>query len=1550
MIENNKYALSIKTNYTMKRFCFLLTFLVSLPICLQAQRIQQKLGRGVVVTNRTGGRSVTSNGGQGYLVSWRKLAEEPEGTTYNLYRRTSSTSEFTKVNATPLTKTNYQPSSVATNTEFAVTAIVNGVEGEMSKPFKYTVQPWPNVWFKFDFDNKVLHRDDYRTKFVWPMDLDGNGEFDAVVVDRLFAGAVSDDAENASDNTATTSHKIQAYRLDGTLLWTVDMGPNVNISSGQNDMVVAYDINCDGKAEVMIRASDGTRFWDKQNETWGKYAMGSDVPDVDGDGIVDYRTQSQRNRPFYISVIDGYTGAEIACNELKYNQVTDGSDSYTRTSRPNYMSDGYSCMDGHFAICYLDGIHPSLVMECLDRDNNKTHHNYVFTWDYDWSNGVPTNWHHSATWSRNNKSPWPAEFHQLRVADVDGDGCDEMIQGGYSVNPLKKWFRSPGIGHGDRFILSDIDPDRPGLEVYAIQQSALLGQLLYDARTAERIKEWYLPSVYDVGRGACMDVDASRKGYELYSFTDDFVYDCKGDKTNYTRSGCGISTMFEGVWWDENLQREELSSPGGSGWGTNLMVTRVLNKNRLVEFSQESNWGTHAATGTRPAFMGDIIGDWREEVILVNQNDGGSTGLVGYTTNMPTDYSIYCLQQDPHYRGDCTTRGYYQHPNTGFYLGGGMPLPPLPPVFVADLRWKGGTWQNGFTSFDMTQSLSYAEGKTVMFDLSGDNSSPIILSGSYKPSCFYMMNPRGHDYVFQGDGSLAGNMTFIKSMLGTATFNNNFEFTGNTIISEGTLAVNGSIASTVELRAKGTLSGNAVLLNDISFEGALNYEGCRLLPSGKEGVITFNKNLTIPGEVFIEMEAADNQCGHLFVNGDLTIEGQNTITVNHEELVPGVYVIAECTGTLTADPSQLKSRGLDGINFEFKVEDKQLRLIVKETRDATTNVVWNGNENGIWDYKSENFDHNGITTFVPGDEVVFTKDATRTGITINDQILTNGVTFNGGTYVFSGEGGISGTGDVVVYKDANVTFNLKNSDYTGKTIVNGGTLTVPNFYDGGQKSALGASSAVNGNLQLNGGTLVLSKDNMGTNRIITLTDTATIRIAQSNSSLSLKGQVNGSGYLIKDGPGQLNFTFGGVNSFAGVIVKRGTIAQGAWNSTFGRSGSPMVLAGGEVHQIDVNSTSTVPNLNHAFTVVEGTNNKILGSSRGKISGTIKGSGNLTIETRYVRCDVGATFTNFEGTLTAQGSQFRLMENVTDMSKTRLVLAPGAYVAHYKSGSGSEGSATLKIGSLSSSASATDAVLGGSGSIYEIGYLGENSTYYGLLKASSIRKVGNGKLTLRTVGHTSPITVNGGTLELYNTSATSMTTGTITVNNGATLSGNGAANSVVVAKGGTISAGLNDVVTSSMRINGSLTLRQGSTLRCVLTQTNNMKYAVQGSIYHTNDTILLVVPSKRTLNVGDEITIFTPGFTRSSGDFIVKCESDKEYEFDTSTLHEDGKIRVTSVIDGIHSTSFADADQVDVFSADGKKLRHQIQYSDALQGLPSGVYILQDKKRRIKVSR
>lgn len=1415
-----------------------------LPLTMTAQRLQQKTGRGVVAVNRSGStiRSVTSAAGTGSLISWRKLAEEPEGTTYNVYKRAKGTTDYTKVNSQPLTVTCLS-TTLTSNTEYAVTAISpDGVEGEKSAPFTYKTQAYPNVWFNFNFDNNVIQRNDYRTKFVWPMDLNGTGEYDAVVVDRLFAGAANGEESDESENTATTSHKIQAYKLDGTLLWTVDMGPNVNICSGQNDMVVAYDINCDGRCEVMIKSSDGTRFWDKENETWGKYAMGSDTPDVDGDGIVDYRTQETRNRPFYISVIDGATGAEIACSELKYNEVTDGSDSYNRTSRPRYMSDGYSAMDGHFCICYLDGIHPSLVMECLDRDKDKNHHNYVFTWDYDWTGNTPTNWHHSATWSRNDKRPWPAEFHQLRVADVNGDGCDEMIQGGYSVNPHTSWFQSPGIGHGDRYILSDIDPDRPGLEVFAIQQSALLGQLLYDAETAERIKEWYLPSVYDVGRGACLDIDASHKGYEILSYADEFVYDCKGEKTGQTRTG----SMFEGVWWDGRLQREWLNSPGGSGWGTNVMITRVLG-DRLCEFSQESSWATHGGTGTRPAFMGDIIGDWREEIILAKQDANGSTGLVGYTTNIPTTYSIYCLQQDPHYRGDCTTRGYYQHPNTGFYLGGDMPMPPLPPVFTADVRNE------------------MASGKSVMFDLQGDNHSPLTIDHS--PTVLYLMNPRGHDYTFNGNGT-SGSGQLIKSMQGTVTFNCNLGHTGKNIISEGTLQVGGTISGPIELRARGTLSGNAVLNDTITFEGALNYEGCRLMP---EPVITCKKSVTIPGDVYIEIEPGNK----VVVEGDLVFRNTNYITVNLDNKDAAEYVIAECTGTLTCDPSKLKARGLDGINYDLVVADNKLVLKIHATRTPAENVVWTGNESKVWDYKALNFDYNGATAFVAGDQVVFNAQASQKTITLNEPMVTNGVFFDSGKYTLSGEGGISGEGDVTVNRDANVTLNMKYSDYTGKTIINGGTLTVPNFYDGGQKSAIGASTAAEGNLQINGGTLVLSKDNMATDHIVTLTDTATVRVTASNSALTLKGQVKGTGYLLKDGPGRINFNYGGTNSFAGVIVKKGTIAQGAWNTTFGKVGGPMLLAGGEVHQIDVNSTSTVPTFNHAVTVQEGTTNKIVGSSRGKINGTFKGSGNLTIQTRYVRCDVGANFSQFEGQLTAigDGGNFRLMSNVTDMSKARLIVGAGTTVSHMASGGSGEATATLKIGSLTGTA--TDGVLGGGQSTYQIGYRNEDTSFSGLLKAKSIIKVGTGKLTLKTAGHTSPITVQDGTLELQNTSTSILCNGLITVTKGGTLTGTATVQSVA--------------------------MKTGAIYSCTLTASSNSRLTVKGNLTHAGDTLLVRIPSNRKLKKGDELTVFNVQGNHS-GHVMVKAEAEDgtNYEFETTQLLTDGIIRVKSVATGILS--------------------------------------------------
>ncbi|MBO5824800.1 MAG: cellulosome protein, partial [Prevotella sp.] len=241
----------------MKKIAILLLMMALLPSSLMAQRIQQKLDRSVVAVSRDGK----------VLVTWRKLAQEPENCTYNLYKRSKGATEYTKVNSAPITKTNYS-ASIVNNTELAVTVVANGVEGEKSAPFLYKTQAYNNVYFDFNFEKTVLNPNSYKCKYAWPMDLDGNGEFDAVLVDRI------------SNDFANTSHKLQAYTLDGTCLWTVDAGPNVDICAGQNDAVLAYDINCDGKCEVILKTSDGSRFWDKANNTWGKYANGSSNADT----------------------------------------------------------------------------------------------------------------------------------------------------------------------------------------------------------------------------------------------------------------------------------------------------------------------------------------------------------------------------------------------------------------------------------------------------------------------------------------------------------------------------------------------------------------------------------------------------------------------------------------------------------------------------------------------------------------------------------------------------------------------------------------------------------------------------------------------------------------------------------------------------------------------------------------------------------------------------------------------------------------------------------------------------------------------------------------------------------------------------------------------------------------------------------------------------------------------------------------------------------------------------------------------------------------------
>ncbi|MDL2243804.1 cellulosome protein, partial [Bacteroidales bacterium OttesenSCG-928-J19] len=519
-------------------------FIVAGILPSTAQRKMESLDRGVVAVKNASGN---------YLISWRYLATDPEDLTFNVYIRKKGETDFTKLNTDPLTVTNYQAGfqAIGNGTEIKVKTMVKGVEQDTDGSFTVSTAGFLNyrtAFLEISYDPAAdgLALADYNTKFIWPVDLNGDGKYD-YVVDRL--------------STTGGTHKVQGYLSDGTLLWTIDMGPNVNIDQGHNDMVIAYDMDCNGKGDVVIKSSDGTRFWDKANNTWGKYLLDAANGDTDGDGIIDYNKQSVKNPPQYITILDGMTGAEKATIEMKYPEDKSNGHKYTRTNKGQYMGEDYNNLNGHMAIAYLDGIHPSIVMEYMCRTNSnsqwgQTHHYYASAWGYKFVNGQATDWEDKYHWSRSDASAENgvhyAEFHHIRAGDVNNDGMDEMLDGGFALKSDGTPLFSAGIAHGDRFRVSDIDPERPGLETFAIQQNAsdMLGMIIYDAGTGESIKRWYMGAVGDVGRGECMDISAATPGYEVFS-TMGNIYDAKG---NMVYEG-NAPFPREGVWWDGDLFR-----------------------------------------------------------------------------------------------------------------------------------------------------------------------------------------------------------------------------------------------------------------------------------------------------------------------------------------------------------------------------------------------------------------------------------------------------------------------------------------------------------------------------------------------------------------------------------------------------------------------------------------------------------------------------------------------------------------------------------------------------------------------------------------------------------------------------------------------------------------------------------------------------------------------------------------------------------------------------------------------------------------------------------
>jgi rhamnogalacturonan endolyase len=612
----------------------------------------ETLGRGVIAIKSEP---------QKIVVSWRVLGPDPEALAFNLYRSADGAVPE-KLNPAPLTGATHFTDATfnpaATNT-YSVRALLAGAEQPPSARSVAATIP-ANAPARPYFSIPLQTPVGYTPNDTSVGDLDGDGEYEIIV-------HLTGRARDNSRAGITDEPIFHAYKLDGTLLWSINLGKNIREGAHYTQFLV-YDFDGDGRAELICKTADGTV--DGTGKIIGDpkadyRTQGDDlVPSRDKSGSVitpDGKRMASRTGyvlagPEFLTVFDGRTGAALATAD--YVPARGDVDAW---------GDGYGNRVDRFlaGVAYLDGIRPSAVM-CRGYYTRSV----LAAWD--WRDGKLTQrWIFDSDQHgpADNTNPYRGQGnHNLSVADVDADGRDEIVYGAMCINADGTPRYSTKLGHGDALHVSDLDPTRPGLEVFAIHENPKhpYGIEFRDANTGALI--WGKPGgtapAPDVGRGVAFDIDPRHPGNEIWS-TLPGLNNARGEIISAKKPN---SVNFA-VWWDGDLLRELLNGNTVSKWDWLTETTYLL-------FTAEGCTANNS-TKSNPALSADLLGDWREEVILRTTDN---KELRIFSTTISTEHRLSTLMHDPQYRLAIAWQnvGYNQPPHPGFFLGEGMKPAPRP--------------------------------------------------------------------------------------------------------------------------------------------------------------------------------------------------------------------------------------------------------------------------------------------------------------------------------------------------------------------------------------------------------------------------------------------------------------------------------------------------------------------------------------------------------------------------------------------------------------------------------------------------------------------------------------------------------------------------------------------------------------------------------------------------------------------------------------------------------------------------------------------------------